>query len=255
MPESKENPFRRSFCMSSPTISDPLSPATLRAATSLSDSSPCAQDAEEVPVTVLVSRRIRAGREEAFEERLQALNLLLKQQDGFREMKAYKPGTPDDEHKVMLHFASARDLERWQQSPQREAWLQSVRPLEAEAPRAQILTGLETWFTLPGQEGLQPPPAHKMGFVTWLGIFPLVTAANLWVVPHLDPLPPIGKSAITTALTVTLMTYGVMPRLTKLCARFLYPEIELPHPKKAEKSEKNDSNPNSQPISDKKARS
>lgn len=203
--------------------SDPVTAATKHAVIE--------QDAppgEDISVTVLVSRRIREGCEAEFQERLCDLHGLLDQQKGFCELKAYKPGTQDDEHKVMLRFASAQELEEWQQSPQRQEWMESVKPLEATPPRAHILTGLETWFTLPEQEGLKPPPAHKMGLVTWLGIFPLVAISNWVILPHLHTLPLVAQAAISTAITVSMMTYVVMPRLTRLCARFLYPEIDLP---------------------------
>jgi hypothetical protein len=41
--------------------------------------------------------------------------------------------------------------------------------------RTQVLTGLESWFTLPTQPGLPPPPRYKMALVTWVTIFPLIT--------------------------------------------------------------------------------
>lgn len=185
--------------------------------------SPC-----DPPVTILVSRRLKKGCETQFQNLLAELQELLEKREGFVEMKAYQPSDEDDAHKIVLAFRGASQLKAWQDSPERRDWIARVKPLEAAPPRAQILTGIESWFTLPAKEGLAPPSRLKMAIVTWLAVFPLVTLSNLWLVPHLDPLPPVGRSALTSILLVTLMTYVVMPRMTRICARFLYPEIEIP---------------------------
>jgi antibiotic biosynthesis monooxygenase (ABM) superfamily enzyme len=40
--------------------------------------------------------------------------------------------------------------------------------------RSSFVTGLETWFTLPGAPGAVPPPPYKMALLTWITIFPLM---------------------------------------------------------------------------------
>ena len=185
-----------------------------------------AQDA--VPVTVLVARKIRRGQEKQFEAALAQLREILENQPGFQEFKAYQPGTAEDEHKVVLSFDNAADLALWQQSPQRKTWLLQIKPLEEAPPRAQIHTGLESWFALPEQEGLAPPPKHKMALVTWLAVFPLITLVNYLLAPRLEWMPIWLRSAIISALLVTLMTSAVMPFMTRRMAKFLYPEVELP---------------------------
>jgi antibiotic biosynthesis monooxygenase (ABM) superfamily enzyme len=86
------------------------------------------------------------------------------------------------------------------------------------------VTGLESWFTLPGQPGLVPPPPYKMALLTWITIFPLITAIVAITGPTLKDLPLAVRLGITTALTVPLMTWVVMPRVTRLLHRWLYPE-------------------------------
>jgi antibiotic biosynthesis monooxygenase (ABM) superfamily enzyme len=87
-----------------------------------------------------------------------------------------------------------------------------------------FVTGLESWFTLPGQPGLVPPPPYKMALVTWLTIFPLITAIVAVTGPMLKGLPLAVRLAITTAIAVPLMTWVVMPRVTRLLRRWLYPD-------------------------------
>lgn len=183
---------------------------------------------DATPVTILVARRIKPDQEKEFESALAELQQILESQQGFTELKAYQPGTPEDEHKVVVSFENATHLARWQESPERKAWLLRVKPLEMEPPRAQIHTGLESWFALPEQEGLAPPPRYKMGLVTWLAIFPTITLVNYFLAPHLESLPIWLSSGLISALLVTLMTNWIMPFMTRRTAKFLYPEIELP---------------------------
>jgi uncharacterized protein len=88
----------------------------------------------------------------------------------------------------------------------------------------QVLTGLESWFTLPTQPGSPPPPPYKMALVTWVTIFPLITLVVVATAPLVGSLPLVARLAVTTAVTVPLMTWVVMPRMTRLLHRWLYPD-------------------------------
>jgi antibiotic biosynthesis monooxygenase (ABM) superfamily enzyme len=64
--------------------------------------------------------------------------------------------------------------------------------------RTSFVTGLESWFTLPGQPRTPPPPPYKMALLTWITIFPLITLVvelsgplleDLSVVPRLGSRP------------------------------------------------------------------
>jgi antibiotic biosynthesis monooxygenase (ABM) superfamily enzyme len=89
--------------------------------------------------------------------------------------------------------------------------------------RTSFVTGLESWFTLPGQPGRPPPPPYKMALLTWITIFPLITVIVAITGPLLVGLPQAVRLGITTALTVPLMTWVAMPRVTRLLRRWLYP--------------------------------
>ena len=56
-----------------------------------------------------------------------------------------------------------------------------------------------------------PPPPYKMALLTWITIFPLITAIVAITGPLLKDLPLAVRLGITTALTVPLMTWVVMP--------------------------------------------
>jgi hypothetical protein len=62
-----------------------------------------------------------------------------------------------------------------------------------------------------------------MALVTWIAIVPLITAIVAATGPLLEGLPWVLRLAITTALAIPLMTWVVMPRVTRLLRRWLYP--------------------------------
>lgn len=213
-------------------VDDPIAPFEVNggAEVSLQSSSQNtdAQSGEAAPpVTVLVARRIRPGCEDEFKKLLEELCELLEKCEGFQNLKAFEPSDSEDDYKVILSFDSTDSLQKWQNSAPRHDWLARVKPLEIAPPRSHFITGLEGWFTLTQHEGMKAPPRWKMALVTWAAIFPTVCLINLVVLTPLESWPKIAQCVIGTMLTVPAMTWIVMPRVTRLFQKFLYPEIPL----------------------------
>ena len=70
------------------------------------------------------------------------------------------------------------------------------------------------------------PPRARMALVTWLGIFPTVSFFLYFVLPYLQGLPFLPRTALLTALIVMTMTWVVMPRLTRWMRGFLNPHAK-----------------------------
>jgi antibiotic biosynthesis monooxygenase (ABM) superfamily enzyme len=61
-----------------------------------------------------------------------------------------------------------------------------------------------------------------MALLTWITIFPLITGIVVVTGPLLEGLPLALRLGITTAVAVPLMTWVVMPRVTRLLRGWLY---------------------------------
>ena len=96
------------------------------------------------------------------------------------------------------------------------------RAFAPEDPKVQILTGLESWFTMPGSAA-QAPQKHKMVVLTTVAIFVIVNGLNFLTAPLVGGLPKLVQSVILTPIVCALMTYWAMPNMTRLFARWLYP--------------------------------
>ncbi len=181
--------------------------------------------ANDPPVTAVASRRVKPGREKEFEEWVSGVTAAASGFPGYLGSNNFRPSdSDDDEYQVVFSFDHASNLRAWQDSEERRRWNERARPLIREEPKVRILTGLETWFTLPSKEGAPPPPRYKMATITWLAVFPLATLVFMVLDPLLGGAPVALRTLVFTLVMVTLMTYIVMPRITRLFSFWLYPK-------------------------------
>ena len=178
------------------------------------------------PVTVVISRRVKPGCEAAFEKFISGITAAAMTFEGHLGANVFRPSSrQNNQYHIIFKFDRASNLHIWEESETRRQWLARAESLLLEPPTIRIITGLETWFTLPSPKPIIPPPRYKMASITLLALFPLIQLVNFIFAPLLDllPLPSLLRSLILTGITVLLMTYVAMPRMTKLFSRWLYP--------------------------------
>ncbi len=181
-------------------------------------------ESPDQPVTVVISRRVKPGCEEAFELFLTGVTEACSQFPGYLGSSIFRPANADDpEYRVIFKFDRLSHLRQWERSPERQHWFSQAARLTESPPQIQVLTGLETWFTLPGKAELVPPPRYKMVVVTWLAVFPLITLLSTILQPYITDVPLVLRVMLITAIAVPVMTYGLMPQMTRLFAGWLYP--------------------------------
>jgi uncharacterized protein len=177
------------------------------------------------PVTTTVTRRVKPGHEPFYEQFLKGIISAARVFPGHLGVEVFQPQTArSGEYRTVYRFDTAEHLRAWLDSDEHAAWLERAEPHVIGPIRRSFVTGLESWFTLPGQPALLPPPPYKMALLTWITIFPLITAVVVIAEPLLRELPLVPRLGITTALTVPLMTWVVMPRVTRLLRGWLYPD-------------------------------
>jgi uncharacterized protein len=177
------------------------------------------------PVTTTVSRRVKPGHEPFYEQFLKGIIAAANRFPGHLGVEVFRPETASGgEYRIVYRFDNAEHLRAWLDSDERAAWLERVEPHVIGPMRTQFVTGLETWFTLPGRPSTRPPPPYKMALVTWITIFPLITLVVVVLGPLLKGLALVPSLAVTTAVTVPIMTWLAMPVLTRLLRRWLYPD-------------------------------
>lgn len=175
-------------------------------------------------VSVLVDRKVCPGNKEAFEKLLEEIIVACSRYPGYIDTRIIKPKTDDDNlYRVMFRFDSQHHLDAWLSSQDRLNLVAKIDDLIDKPTTLQVITGLETWFALPGHKTMTPPPRYKMAIVTWIAITPLLMLVNYLVGPTLATLHPVLRTLSTTPFIVLIMTYLWMPFMVKLFKRWLYP--------------------------------
>ena len=176
------------------------------------------------PVTTTVTRRVKPGHEPFYDQFLEGIIAAASQFPGHLGVEVFRPeSAAADEYRIVYRFDTGEHLRAWLDSDERAAWVERAEPHVIGPMRTRFMTGLETWFTLPDRPNAPPPPAYKMALLTWITIFPLITLVVIALDPLLEKLDLVPRLAVTTAVTVPIMTWLVMPRITRLLRSWLYP--------------------------------
>ncbi|MFM7603542.1 MAG: hypothetical protein ACKO7R_20470 [Pseudanabaena sp.] len=182
-------------------------------------------------VTVVISRRVKPECKAEFELFLSGITDACEKFHGYLGSNIFPPvNSEDPEYRIIFKFDRLSNLRNWEASPERKYWFDIAESLTISPPQIQVLTGLETWFTLSGNPSITPPPRYKMTVVTWLAVFPLITFISLILKQQLAILPLVFRVAIITAIAVPTMSYLVMPQMTKLFSGWLYPSLDIAPP-------------------------
>ena len=182
------------------------------------------------PVTVLITRKPRQGNQKEFEQALSDTIDAALEFPGHLGVTVLKPQRGEStDYRIIVKFASKADYQRWCRSNEAAHWFKILNHLEEKPPNLEIMTGLETWFALDSSASrpMIPPPRYKMAIVTWIAIFVLIVIINLLLGSFLASLPMLLRSFILTVGLVILMTYIVMPRMTRLFSGWLYSKKRL----------------------------
>jgi uncharacterized protein len=177
-------------------------------------------DGTDGPVTVLVARRVVPGMEVEFEQWATELTRAASSFDGFLGAGLLQPGHVGELWHVVYRFASADDLARWEQSQTRSDLLEEGERVMSTSHERRI-TGLETWFEVPGRTA-PAPPRWKMFVVTSVVIFVLQLMLNLVIYRFASPIALVPRVALISFSVSGLMTWVVQPRLALLLERWLY---------------------------------
>ncbi|WP_367871907.1 antibiotic biosynthesis monooxygenase [Luteolibacter sp. Populi] len=178
---------------------------------------------EDTSVTVVVRRRTKPGCEPTFEEAMQefiAFALSFPGNRGIHVLRSEQANPRD--YTVVDRFADAASRKAFTSSDAYREWMLRLRELTEDDPHIEEMEGISGWFTLPGEPVRKPPPKPKMALVTFLGVYPLTAILPHFYKALLPAWHPLVVNIFTTATVVALLTWVVMPNLTKLFRKWLW---------------------------------
>src|SRR5262245_22956330 len=176
-------------------------------------------------ITVSITRTVKDGCEADFERALHDFvqrSFSLPGQMGVHIMRP-APGSGSREYGIIRKFANRDALAAFRTSPEYLEWNQLAMELTEGSGRTEELTGLESWFTLPGAS-LRALPKWRMAMATFLGVFPTALGLNLTLGRLIQPWPVVLGSVVFNAAMVILLTWVVMPLITRALHGWLHAE-------------------------------
>jgi len=149
---------------------------------------------------------------------------------GYLGSEVLKPGDPSGtEYHIIYRFERLSDLQRWEDSDELRDWCGRVESFQEGQAQRHVVTGPERWFVLPPSGDAPPPLRFKLVAITWLAIYPLITAVFYFFGEPLQRLPLGIRTLVVTLIVVPVMLYVVMPIMTPLFERWLYPRGPIEH--------------------------
>ena len=178
----------------------------------------------EGPVSTVTLRTVRAGLEAEFELSLKEFFRRSRDVPGQLAIHVVKPmpGSTSREWGILRTFRDEEARTQFFQSDLFLQWQAEAAPLMEGESAQSIACGLETWFSLPGAQAMIPPPRWKMALLSTLAGCLAGTAFNLALGPYLAPLPSLARTPIVSLAIASLMTFVLMPWLSRLLKGWLY---------------------------------
>lgn len=188
--------------------------------------------AEGDPVTVLIRPRVKAGCEADYEDWLRRLQAEARHVPGYLGVTTQRPAPMGlREYVSAVRFDTLTSLRAFETGALHARYLREVEPLvEADAVWEE-LSGLEFWFSAPPGTVVPQPSRPRMALVMIGVVFTLVLLigrgvnAGFGVLPFATPYPL--RLLVTISIEVVLMTWWVMPWITRRLARWIYPRQKM----------------------------
>ncbi|MDQ3909930.1 MAG: antibiotic biosynthesis monooxygenase [Thermoproteota archaeon] len=192
----------------------------------------------DAPVTVIVTRKAKKAKVKEFEEWLDGIIHEAMKFNGHMGVDVIRPSDQSNpEYVIIFRFNTVDNLMKWEKSQARKEWLEKSKDVVEGEQKLQKLTGLEFWFTPSSARTTKidtdidgdsqpitippPPPRLKMAIVTAGIVFVLLSTLIPLIRQITSTLPTLLSTFAAVAVMVFLMTYVIMPLVTRLLRPWL----------------------------------
>jgi hypothetical protein len=177
-------------------------------------------------VGMVVSTRVKRGRENQFRQWQGTIDKECARFPGFMGSEVFPPVPGvQDEWVVVVRFDSAANLQGWLESDVRRRLNDGAARLWHEARVESFGGGFPGWFTPGALRSGEPalPPNWKQAMTVLLGLYPTVMVLNLLLAPRLTTVPFALQIFISNAVGTVILTWLVMPLVTRALSFWLTP--------------------------------
>ena len=166
------------------------------------------------PIHVAITRRIKPGCEQEFQTAVKEFFATSLARTGVlgAAMLVPPPGSGSTEYGIIRAFANSAERDAFYVSPLYLEWKKRVAPISEGESEIRDLHGLEAFFRT---NGADLPPRWKMAIATYLGVLPVVMLLALTLGQLLHSWNFILNNVVFNACVVVLLTWVVMPLITR----------------------------------------
>lgn len=172
-------------------------------------------------LTVVVRRRIKEGSEADFEDSMRDFVKFALNFKGHHSINIIRPSEGSREYVVVDRFTDQKSRDEFTACSEYKRWMECLDEYTEGVPHFQQMSGLEGWFSSPG-EVLRTPPKYKMAVATWIGVCIVVFLLNAVLAPFIADWGYVYEVVVFNACVVILLTWVVMPLLTKMLGGWLF---------------------------------
>ena len=176
-------------------------------------------------VTTVVRRRVRPDRREDYEAWLRRLLAEAEHLDGFlgADVHPPAPGSPEVEYTSVFRFGSLDQLRTFERSELRRRAMEEVVDLVEADAVWDTHTGLELWFDPPPGTVVPQPVRWRMALLLGVVVYVLVLVFGAAAAAVIGGWPFPLRLALVIAVEITLMTYVLLPWVTRRLRGWIYP--------------------------------
>lgn len=175
--------------------------------------------------TLLIQHQVKSGAEPQYEAWLNEIVPAAQRFVGHLGVNVIRPAGGSGTYTIVLRFDTYEHLQSWLESEVRKRFVERIEPILVDGDQIDIKTGLEFWFT-PATAGQKHAKPFKQFLITLSVIFPLTLIVPILWKPVFHALPWLSlrvPSNFVIAVTIVfLVVYIIMPRYTRLAAKWLY---------------------------------
>ena len=173
-------------------------------------------------MTILVNCTTPSAQEASF---LAVLEELLKEFDHFPGTDGHgifqNSGGVNVDFSILQRFTGESAHKAWLASPAFARWRKAVAPSVPTPGHVRRYSGMDAFFV--SSRAPDAPPRWKMALLLVAAVYPLSFAISEWGSPFLARSPAWLGALATSVIMTVLMTYFLIPGLTRLFQGWLTP--------------------------------
>ncbi len=181
-------------------------------------------DEGDYGVTEVIVTRVNPGREMEFREWMASIHQMEAKFPGFRGAYVQSPNDGRGRNWItLLQFDTNEHLEKWLASPERRDVLKGSEALVDSLEQHTVISPYAGWFSNISESGTAPPN-WKQAMIVLLVLFPIVVLEIQFLNPYIDSLGLSLSTFFANALSVSIVTWLMMPIAIKGLGWWLSPE-------------------------------